>query len=625
MLKRRLDPGPAGDLAERSRLVLQLMRPDLEQGDTGDDPFALVAELQRVTGANSADESNLAMLALLNRVIPFASAAVLQDDPDRRDAFRVAAFLGEEIGLDLSSRSTLRLLRGLMDGNPQILSEQACRDASVAIGTDRACKSVLVSAFQTWQHSGIILCLHPESDFFSQEHLRALETFVPLAAQTTQRVEQINELHALVDQLDFLAHHDALTGLPNRMLFHKRLSAAFENRGTAAAGIALLMIDLDHFKEINDTYGHPVGDEVLREVAFRLRRASPRKAFVSRIAGDEFAMIVSDADGPDEIGDIVEDIYRRLRMPVLAGLQPIAASLTIGVALAPSDGTRPDELVGNADLALYRAKRDGRGTVRYFDRALDCAMAARREIATALRRAIADREFCNFYQPQYDLSTGRLVGYEALLRWNDPRQGLRMPGEFIPVAEETGLICDLGEWAMIKACTDAARWPSDLHVAVNLSPIQLRQGNIRQTVERALAQSGLAPHRLEIEVTENILITDTERAVDLLKTIQSLGVGIAMDDFGTGFSSLSYLARFPFNKIKVDRSFVSNLGSDPHVDAIVASIMGLGRSINIPIIAEGIETEDQLAHLKAAGCQFGQGFLFGHPQPLDDAAQGTAA
>jgi EAL domain-containing protein (putative c-di-GMP-specific phosphodiesterase class I) len=278
---------------------------------------------------------------------------------------------------------------------------------------------------------------------------------------------------------------------------------------------------------------------------------------------------------------------------------------------------RPDELVGNADLALYRAKRDDKGSYRFFDRGLDRVMVNRREIGSALRRALSAHEFCNFYQPQYDLSTGDLVGYEALLRWNDPQQGLRMPGEFIPVAEETGLIGELGEWALIQACLDAAKWPEQLNVAVNLSPIQLKQSDIRQKIERALSHSGLRPDRLEIEVTENILISDTERALGLLKALQQLGVRIAMDDFGTGYSSLSYLARFPFDKIKVDRSFVSNLGHDQHVDAIITTIMGLGRSFNVPITAEGIETEAQLERLRAVGCQYGQGYLFGKPQPLD--------
>ena len=600
-------------------MMIQLMRPDrLVQDAPLSDDLALVSELHVLTGAKSVEEAHRGMLEILGHAIPFSYAAILRENADKSNALQTAAATSDEQCLTILAGNPFfqKVLDGAAAIVPDLSGVAGWEEAGRQLAT--TARSALLMPFQTWQQSGLILCLHEEPSNFSPDHLHTLETFAPLAAHAMQRVEQIGELHELVDQLDFLAHHDALTDLPNRTLFRKRLSSALEASSRGEKGsVALLMIDLDHFKEINDFYGHPTGDEVLREIAFRLRRVSPRKAFVSRMSGDEFAMIVSDVTDIAETQTLLNDIYRRLEMPVLAGDQTIPAGLTIGVALGPRDGSRPDELVGNADLALYRAKRDHKGSYRFFDPGLDRVMVNRREIGSALRHAITAREFCNFYQPQYDLSTGDLVGYEALLRWNDPRQGIRMPGEFIPVAEETGLIGDLGEWALIQACIDAANWAEHLTVAVNLSPVQLKQGNIRQSVERALAQSGLRPERLEVEVTESILISDTERTVELLKALQRIGVGIAMDDFGTGYSSLSYLARFPFNKIKVDRSFVSNLGHDQHVDAIIATIMGLGRSFNVPITAEGIETEAQLEMLRSVGCQYGQGYLFGKPQPLE--------
>ena len=416
-------------------------------------------------------------------------------------------------------------------------------------------------------------------------------------------------------QIAHMARHDALTDLPNRLLFRERLaeSLAGVSRGSK---LAVLFLDLDRFKGVNDTLGHPVGDELLKVVAARLRHCVRDSDTVARVGGDEFAIIQTGIEQPLDTATLARRIGEAVRAPYDLAGQAVVVDISIGIAMSPNDGTEPDELLKAADMALYGAKADGRGTYRFFEAEMDMRMKARRELEIALRRALAAGEFELHYQPLVNVDDRRITGCEALLRWKHPERGMISPAEFIPVAEEIGLIVPLGEWVLRKACFDAASWPDDIKIAVNLSSIQVTNQNLVPVVVSALAAAGLPARRLEVEITESVLMHNTEKNTATLHRLRELGIGISMDDFGTGYSSLSYLRKFPFDKIKIDRSFISGLPHDNDSVAIVLAVAGLAANLNMTATAEGVETAEQLEKVRALGCVEMQGYLFSRPLPL---------
>jgi diguanylate cyclase (GGDEF)-like protein len=418
-----------------------------------------------------------------------------------------------------------------------------------------------------------------------------------------------------------MARHDALTELPNRTLFHEQLEQALASCRRHGESVALLCLDLDHFKTVNDTLGHPTGDALLKAVAARIRADLREEHTVARLGGDEFAILLAGGSQPDEASGLARRLVESLNEPFVLGEDRITAGVSIGIALAPVDAVDPDQLFKNADLALYRAKADGRGVFRFFEAGMDAQVQARRSLELDLREALGTGQFELHYQPMCDAhGTNEVVGFEALLRWNHPQRGHVHPGEFIPVAEETRLIVRLGEWALREACREAARWPEGLRLAVNVSAAQFRTANFVQTVVSALSASGLAPKRLELEITESILMQSNDACVRMLHQLRALGVHIAMDDFGTGYSSLSYISSFPFDRIKIDRSFVRDMAEKPDCGAIVRAIVQLGATLGIATIAEGVETWEQLEAVRAQGCHEVQGYLFGRPRPAAELA-----
>jgi diguanylate cyclase (GGDEF)-like protein len=380
-------------------------------------------------------------------------------------------------------------------------------------------------------------------------------------------------------------------------------------------------MDLDLFKNVNDSLGHPIGDRLLRMVADRLRSEVAGNNLAARLGGDEFAVILESDVSPNDAGDFASGLIRTLSAPYHIDEHEVVIGASIGIALSPGDGGTSEELMRNADLALYRAKEDGGGRHRFFEREMDRKAQKRRDMELDLRRAFANGEFELHYQPLVELAADRISGFESLLRWRHPDKGMISPADFIPVAEDIGLIVALGEWVLREACNEAAKWPAAIKVAVNLSAVQFRSRNLVQVVISALAQSGLSPTRLELEITESILLGETEANLATLHQLRELGISISMDDFGTGYSSLSYLRSFPFDKIKIDRSFVKDLAERSDCVAIVRAISGLGRSLNITTIAEGVETIDQLDWLRAEGCNEVQGFLFSPAKPASEVAQ----
>ena len=418
-------------------------------------------------------------------------------------------------------------------------------------------------------------------------------------------------------QVAFLARHDALTGLPNRILFRERLNAALAE-ADGGRGVAVLSLDLDRFKQINDRLGHPIGDALLRGVAERLSKCVREMDTVARLGGDEFAIIQAGVAEPGAATLLAQRVIDALRTPFLLEGQKVLTNTSIGLTLAPRDGVQVTKLLKNADLALYQAKDDGRGLFRFFTPEMDAALAARRALEHDLQRAVQAEEFELHYQPQHDLATGEVTGFEALVRWNHPTRRLIQPAEFIPVAEDTGLITRLGRWTLGRACRDAARWPAGRRVAVNLSPAQFRDPALHASVTEALAASGLPPERLELEITESILLQNDDETLGVLRQFRDMGIQIAMDDFGSGYSSLAYLRRFPFTRVKIDRCFVHDLAVRPEAEPIVRAITQLARSLGMATTAEGVETQEQLAALRQTGCDEVQGFLFSVPVRLEE-------
>jgi diguanylate cyclase (GGDEF)-like protein len=427
--------------------------------------------------------------------------------------------------------------------------------------------------------------------------------------------EDITEWQQVQEQISHMAHHDALTNLPNRTLFREQLEKALR-LARRSDQLAVFCLDLDHFKDINDSLGHPIGDALLKEVARRLGECVTEHDTVARLGGDEFAVVqfCSDCD-PSVVSLLASHIVEKVALPYdIAGHQ-LVVGVSIGISLAPEDGKNPDELLQKADLALYRAKADGRGTYRFFETGMDARAQARRMLEIDLRTALQRDEFDVYYQPIRDLSEDRIVAFEALARWNHSQRGVIAPNHFIPLAEETGLIVPLGECVLRKACTDAAGWSQDVAVAVNLSPVQFKSPNLVASVKAALAASGLPAQRLELEITESVLLQNSEATLAVLHELRAQGIRISLDDFGTGYSSLSYLRSFPFDKIKIDRSFVSELATREDSMAIVRAVTGLGKSLGIVTTAEGVETDAQFDLLRSEGCTQAQGYLFSPPRP----------
>jgi diguanylate cyclase (GGDEF)-like protein len=423
--------------------------------------------------------------------------------------------------------------------------------------------------------------------------------------------------------ISHMARHDGLTGLPNRAALRESMDLAVAGLDRGGA-FATLFIDLDHFKTVNDTLGFPAGDRVLQETAARMAACLRKTETIARLGADEFAIMVPGLQRPEEAGDVARRIAEAVGTPFTMDGADILLSASIGIVMAPADGATSDALLRKADLALYRAKQDGRGTVCFFEPEMDAQQQARRAMESNLRAGLANDEFELFYQPLFDLKEDRVCGFEALLRWN-PATGRVTPVDFIPIAEDTGLIVPIGEWVLAQACTEAAAWPDHIKIAVNVSPVQFRSPFLVLIVQEALARSGLAAMRLELEITESVLMANSDATLATLHQLRQLGVGISMDDFGTGFSSLSSLHSFPFDKIKIDQSFVRDVtatnGSGGNACAIVRAIAGLGTNLGMRTTAEGVETQEQLDRVRHEGCTEVQGYLLSRPAPAREVPQ----
>jgi diguanylate cyclase (GGDEF)-like protein len=411
-----------------------------------------------------------------------------------------------------------------------------------------------------------------------------------------------------------LARHDALTDLPNRVYFRDEMER-LEARIRRDECVGVLCLDLDHFKAVNDTLGHAVGDQVLQTVARRLRDAARETDLVARLGGDEFAFLIHPLEDPRGAAVVAERVVKSIAEPIHVDGHQVMIGTSIGIAMAPTDGADAETLLKNADMALYRAKGEGRGNYHFFEKGMDEKLQHRRLLEQGLKVALAQGEFRLVYQPLVSLEENRICCLEALLRWDHPEKGLIPPMEFIPIAEETGVISSIGQWVLHEACRAAARWPEHVRVAVNLSPMQFKHRGLVGHVVSALREAGLAPRRLELEITESLLLADTEQTLQILHQLRELGVSISMDDFGTGYSSLSYLRSFPFDKIKIDRSFMQGLEHEEDSRAIIRAVIGLGQSLGMSTTAEGVETEAQLEAVRAEGCNEVQGFLFSPPLP----------
>ena len=477
---------------------------------------------------------------------------------------------------------------------------------------------LLAVAVATWRAAGKITQPLARLDeaagrLASGEHVqvrvRGSDELARLAQSFNDMVGKIAEREQRITQLAF---NDVLTGLPNRTMFQQQLEQSFRASEGSGGLFALHCLDLDQFKVINDTLGHPAGDALLIEAGKRVQAAA-KGHFVARLGGDEFVVLQTVGEDRNAIDRLARDILEAMAQPLTIDGNELVPSTSIGIAISPDDGADGETLLRNADLALYRAKEAGRGTFAFFEESLNERAQQRRQLETDLRVALDLGQLELHYQPLFDLEQNRVCSFEALLRWSHPTRGQISPVEFIPVAEDTGLIVPIGAWVIREACNRAASWPEHIRIAVNVSPVQFHRGSLNETILRALAVSGLAPGRLEVEITESIFLEGGDATLKLLHSLRSLGVRVALDDFGTGYSSLSYLQSFPFDKLKIDRSFIQNLLTREGASAIVRAITELAHALNIETTAEGVEETAQLMELRAHGCSSVQGFLFAEP------------
>ncbi|MCB1534238.1 MAG: EAL domain-containing protein [Rhodoblastus sp.] len=427
------------------------------------------------------------------------------------------------------------------------------------------------------------------------------------------------------EHLRYLAHHDPLTSLPNRTLLSEKLRGAIARARRGDKIFALHLIDLDGFKAVNDVYGHSVGDRFLQAIGARLREVVRERDTLARLGGDEFAILQSDVGSNYDVAEFSARICEAIAAFTDPETPQMKSTASIGVAIHPNDGADPDELLRNADLAMYKAKAEGGNAYCLFAADMQARARSAMSLETDLRLALANDEFVLYYQPQFDVTTDTIIGVEALLRWNRPGVGIVGPGAFLPQAEENGLIIPINEWVLRKACADARIWQRDgfpaFRVAVNMSPIQFRKKNVPLQVARILSETGLDPRRLELELTENIVMQDIDAVANDLRELNRLGISIAIDDFGTGYSSLSYIKKLPVQRIKIDQSFVRNMTQDPNDSAIVRAIITLGRSLGLEVVAEGVETEKHLQGLREVGCEIVQGYLLGRPAPFAEVSK----
>ncbi len=424
------------------------------------------------------------------------------------------------------------------------------------------------------------------------------------------------QLRVALSRTEAVARHDVLTGLPNRLRFREHTEHMLRQLRQSGGDGALLYLDLDGFKGVNDLLGHAAGDTLLCAVASRLKSCTREVELVARLGGDEFAIVQMDVHQPEAAAALSERLVKAMREPFDVDGSPVVIGASVGIALVDKATISTDRLLHDADLALYRAKAEGRGRWRFFAAEMDVQVRVRRTLESDLRQALIAGQFELFYQPLVDAGTGNLKAFEALLRWHHPERGLVPPAEFILVAEEIGLIVSIGAWVLERACADAAQWPDQVSVAVNLSSMEFLKGNLAHEVQRALARSGLCASRLELEITESVLLRDSDVTMATLHHLRRLGARISMDDFGTGYSSLSYLRQFPFDKVKIDQSFIRNIGRERGCVEIVRAVIGLGKALGIKVLVEGVETAEQLSFLRVEGCDELQGYLFGRPQPF---------
>ncbi len=429
--------------------------------------------------------------------------------------------------------------------------------------------------------------------------------------------EDITERRQAEAKITYMAHHDGLTGLVNRRYFHEQVGPALARAERSGTQVAIMCLDLDGFKDVNDSLGHPVGDALLRLAGERLKANVREGDVVARLGGDEFAILQLEVASACETGAMADRLIECLSQPFSIDGVAVEISASIGIALGPLDGASFDDLLKNADLALYRVKADGGHMHRFFETDMDLERKARRALEADLRRALPQNEFQLYFQPIIDVGRNVVTAFEALIRWRHPSRGMVSPAQFIPVAEEIGLISEIGDWVLREACRTASTWPGQMSVAVNLSPAQFKKAGLVDKVRNTLRQTGLAAARLELEITENVLLNESDSTLATLHDLRALGIRIAMDDFGTGYSSLSYLRSFPFDKIKIDQSFVRELSTRPDCIKIVGSIAALGASLGMVTTAEGVETVEQFEQLRSIGCDQVQGYLFDRPQPAD--------
>jgi diguanylate cyclase (GGDEF)-like protein/PAS domain S-box-containing protein len=567
----------------------------ISRSPTRDEGFIVFcSDISRLkTQERSLRESNLLLDAALENM---SQGLCLYDAQDRLEVFNrrfleIFRLPREQITLGMTYREVLEISRPINNHSgktaEQLVAEHAAFRHENAVGPH----------LYELSNGRVISC-----------------TYSPTAdGRWVATYEDVTERRQAEAKIIHMARHDALTNLPNRVLFQDRMEQALD-RGDE---LAVMFLDLDRFKSVNDSLGHSVGDALLCAVTERLQRVVPGADMVARLGGDEFAVVQSNAS-PSDASELAAHIIDTLVEPFDVLGHQVIIGTSIGIALAPTDGNEPDQLLRNADMALYRAKSNGRGTYHFFQPEMDAHMQDRRKLELDLRKALLADQFELYYQPLVEVGSGQVSGFEALLRWNHPERGMVMPDAFIPVAEEIGLIVPLGEWVLKQACRDAAAWPGRLTVAVNLSAVQFRNSMLPLSVVSALGQSGLAASRLELEITETVLLQDDRAVLDTLHQFRDLGVRICMDDFGTGYSSLSYLRSFPFDKIKIDRSFIRELGKANDCVAIIRAVMELGANLGMITTAEGVETEEQLDILRAEGCRQVQGYLFGRPKPVSE-------